>query len=225
MSILALNAVFKHSKTKHGARLLMLALADRANDRGKAWPGIEDLMHRTGLSRSSINENTKEAVALGELQVEPYCGPHHTHRYTLQILNRSDSGPFRIETDTFQILDPNPPDSGPKPSLTLKNPHSLDRESAKTKPKAAEDPEFAAFWDRYPRKTAKPTAIKAWRATIQDRPPVAELLVALDRHIVSGQWRENRFVPHPATWLNQHRWADEIKTSKPTKAEQMRVRL
>src|SRR4029077_17335350 len=34
-----------------------------------------------------------------------------------------------------------------------------------------EDQEFAAFWCAYPRKTKKPRALQAWRATARARPP------------------------------------------------------
>jgi hypothetical protein len=87
-----------------------------------------------------------------------------------------------------------------------------EREPRKAKPKAADDPDFAAFWTAYPRKTAKPSALKAWRAA-KDRPPLAELLAALDRHKASRQWQDGQFIPHPATWINGQRWADE---NKPT---------
>ena len=34
----------------------------------------------------------------------------------------------------------------------------------------------------------------------------------------SAQWQEQRYIPHPATWLNGHRWEDE-----PTKDTGKRV--
>lgn len=223
MSNAALTAVFEHSETRNAARLLMLALADRANEQGRAWPGNKDLMRRTGLSESSVIEAKKKAVALEELHVQRNGGPHRTDLYTLQILDRPDSGPSRIERDTLQIPDPNPPDFGPKPSLTLKNPHSLDRVSRKSKPD--EDPDFATFWQAYPRKTAKTNAAKAWRATAQHRPPLNGLLGALEKHKLSHQWQEPRFIPHPATWLNGHRWADELQPAEPVEPQPIRLRL
>jgi hypothetical protein len=65
MSNAALTAVFEHSRTRNGPRLLLLALADRANDTGRCWPGIEDLMRRTGLSKTGVYTATKQAKKLG----------------------------------------------------------------------------------------------------------------------------------------------------------------
>jgi hypothetical protein len=225
MSNTALNAVFERSRTKNGARLVMLALADRANAEGKAWPGNDDLVLRTGLSKSAVIKAKNEAVALGELHIEPRRGPHRTNLYTLQILDGADSGRCRIETDTLQILDIDPPDSGPKPSLTLKNPQPLDRARGKVNPKPENAPDFAAFWQAYPRKTAKTQAAKAWRATARHRPPLDELLAAIERHKGSRQWADAQYVPYPATWLNGRRWADELKDRESAKPQPIRVRL
>ena len=146
MSNRALDAVFSNSKTRHGARLLMLALADRANDAGVCWPGVTDLRKRTGLSKSAVWEATVRAVTLGELRVEPHAGRNRTHRYTVLILDRSESEPSEIRTDTVQNPTPNGPESEPKPSLTLTNPQSLDRgaKGTEAKRKAKAEPSLTS---------------------------------------------------------------------------------
>jgi len=76
-----------------------------------------------------------------------------------------------------------------------------------------DDGGFGSFWQEYPRKVAKQAALKAWEKTAAIRPPLAEILSALEVQKSSAQWtREGgRFIPHPATWLNQGRWDDEIQ--------------
>ncbi len=68
----------------------------------------------------------------------------------------------------------------------------------------------AVFLEAYPRKTGKKAALRAWRAA-RDRPGPADLLAALERQKQSAQWRRDggRYIPNPATWLNQGRWDDE----------------
>lgn len=68
---------------------------------------------------------------------------------------------------------------------------------------------FDAFWQAYPRKTAKPAAEKAWRAIKpRDTERVMDGLATW-----CAFWRadrtEARFIPHPTTWLRQERWNDE----------------
>ncbi len=68
---------------------------------------------------------------------------------------------------------------------------------------------FEEFWQAYPHKVGKGGAWRVWRR-IRDRPPNEQLLAALEGQKASTQWRRDhgRYIPHPATWLNQRRWED-----------------
>jgi hypothetical protein len=67
-----------------------------------------------------------------------------------------------------------------------------------------EDPDFLEFWQRYPRPAGKGAARKAWAAALAKAAP-GQILAALDR----AAWNPDpRYIPHPATWLNQERWTD-----------------
>ena len=70
---------------------------------------------------------------------------------------------------------------------------------------------FEAFYAAYPKKVAKPQALKAWNKQAATVGPDV-IMAALDKHKHQEQWqKENgKFIPHPATWLNQHRWNDEL---------------
>lgn len=88
-----------------------------------------------------------------------------------------------------------------------------------SKDKIIEDNHFSSFWDSYPRKEGKKNAEKSW---LKIDPKLHDIILsALKEHCESEQWLKDggRFIPHPATWLNQERWNDEIKRSnnKPIK--------
>lgn len=70
---------------------------------------------------------------------------------------------------------------------------------------------FARFWAAYPNKTGKEAARKVWRRLKPSQALTGVMLLAIERQRISDAWaRENgRFIPHPATWLNQGRWDDE----------------
>lgn len=74
--------------------------------------------------------------------------------------------------------------------------------------RVAED--FRAFWAVYPRRVAKDAAEKsfgkAWRKVGTEN-PLAVILAGIERALPG--WDDPQFIPHPATWLNQGRWADE----------------
>lgn len=75
------------------------------------------------------------------------------------------------------------------------------------KPPSDNDPDFARFWDAYPRKTGKGQARNAWPRAIRKTDP-ATITAAAQRYRDDPNLPEPRFVPHPATWLNGERWAD-----------------
>ena len=70
---------------------------------------------------------------------------------------------------------------------------------------------FAEFWNAYPRKVAKPDALKAWAKLKPDPDLQAAILDALA--IQARAWTDKKYIPHPATWLNGRRWEDEISAA------------
>jgi uncharacterized protein YdaU (DUF1376 family) len=71
---------------------------------------------------------------------------------------------------------------------------------------------FELFWKQYPRKIAKPNALKAWLKIKPNDTLSQKMIDAVKQQKLSD--REIQFVPHAATWLNGNRWEDEI--SAPT---------
>lgn len=75
---------------------------------------------------------------------------------------------------------------------------------------------FDVFWDAYPRKVGKSSARKAFSRVKAD---LNTLISSVERQKGSDQWKRDggRYIPNPATWLNQGRWEDElpVETKKP----------
>ncbi len=71
------------------------------------------------------------------------------------------------------------------------------------------EPTFEAFYRPYPRKAGRDAAARAWASAITRAAP-AEILAGLMRQLPELTSREPKFIPHPATWLNQGRWQDEV---------------
>jgi hypothetical protein len=69
-------------------------------------------------------------------------------------------------------------------------------------------PAFERFWVRFPNKTGKKAAWRAWQKA-RDKPGIEELLTAVNEAMQSDRWQRG-FIPNPATWLNQGRWADRV---------------
>lgn len=72
---------------------------------------------------------------------------------------------------------------------------------------------FDRFWTAYPRKIAKKDSLKSWcRIQNLDDSLMEKIMSGLERQKLSNQWRDAQYIPHPATWINQERWTDEIAT-------------
>jgi hypothetical protein len=74
------------------------------------------------------------------------------------------------------------------------------------------DGEFVRFWDAYPRKTGKVAATKAW-ARLKNGSRALALIDVAARNAGHGWPTDHKFIPHPATYLNGKRWADEWRTT------------
>jgi hypothetical protein len=74
--------------------------------------------------------------------------------------------------------------------------------------------EFERWWALYPRKVAKFSARKSWARLVRSRAMATAVTQALAKQIDYYGWTEAdfdpRLIPHPTTWLNQHRWEDEV---------------
>jgi hypothetical protein len=80
-------------------------------------------------------------------------------------------------------------------------------------------PEFLTFWEAYPKKTGKGEAWKSWQKLRPSKSLAEKITAAVRQQAASNKaWKreEGRFIPNPATFLNQRRWEDEQTTTAVT---------
>lgn len=83
MSIPAISAAFAESQAMGGDFLVLLALADYANEDGLAWPSVPTLAKKARLSERSVRRALRALESLGEIEVKQYAGVNGTHLYHL----------------------------------------------------------------------------------------------------------------------------------------------
>lgn len=79
-------------------------------------------------------------------------------------------------------------------------------------------PCFEAFWSAYPRKVDKQGAARAW-AKIEGLNIDTSRVVEAAARLAQDPNREDRFTPHPSTWLNRDGWLEgplPPRTSAPS---------
>ncbi len=89
--------------------------------------------------------------------------------------------------------------------------------SPQTEAKAdAQEHRFVEFWEQYPKKVGKKAAQTSWKRLKPDAALFEHIMQAIASAKASDQWNREggRFIPNPATWLNQGRWDDELPTAE-----------
>lgn len=72
---------------------------------------------------------------------------------------------------------------------------------------------FDEWWKLYPRKVAKPAALRAWCKAVTRCDGIEFLLGDMAGRV--GRWEtwpkgDQQYIPHPATFLNRDEWNDEL---------------
>jgi hypothetical protein len=234
MSFQAFRAVLDRSEAKGTARTLMLILADHLNQSTRRCdPSVATLARECNTSHRTIPRLLAQLKAAGEIEIHAGGGRNHCNSYTITLAENPDTTVTlsagnpdnRVSVSTPETLTPVSAFNGESLTIQVRNTDTHVTQTIRNQKNishSADDPDFTAFWSAYPRKVAKPAALKAWRSA-KNRPPLADLLAALDRHKGSEQWQTARFIPHPATWLNGQRWDDQLPTADERKPPALRL--
>ena len=96
MSYLITRQIWDSSPQGGNAKLVLLALADFANGKGLAWPSIQTVAHKTGLSTRQVKRVLPKLEKDGEIHIER-SGPgrQRVHHYTFpKYMNGDTLSPF-----------------------------------------------------------------------------------------------------------------------------------
>ena len=79
------------------------------------------------------------------------------------------------------------------------------------KPYSTIEEAFESFWKEYPNRKGKGKAREAFKKAIK-KTGISTMVEAVRKQRQGSQWKkdEGRYIPYPATWLNQERWEDEV---------------
>lgn len=115
MSLAATDWVWSQSDSRGAARLVLLAIADRADAAGVAYAGTASLIRRTRAARSTVRDAVDALLVSGELAVvEGRLGPGGETVYRLPLLDVRGAGerPGPV-TDPGRTSAPGGPVGGP----------------------------------------------------------------------------------------------------------------
>lgn len=198
MSLQAYNAVWQSSSARGTDLLVLLALADFADESGWSHPSIDGLAKKARISQRAVQDRLRALSASNCIEIQLQSGPNGTNRYQIiglpkrqgvQLLQGADSaGGVQIrdgkrDAKRDEDLHPNRKESLGIVRNRNKNPSSSDPEvgnqpavspSQPGPSQAPPDdiPSFEQFWSSYPRQPngTKPEPKKARDAWLKLKP-------------------------------------------------------
>ncbi len=205
-------------------KLVLLSLADRADDRHTCYPSVDRLHEDTCLNRKTIMEAIAELEELGLIEVHRLLGAGNKYRLLVAALEvhtstetgtspateietktSTENGTTELGTGTESGTTPVPKTGHPPvPKTVLKSTKESTKESTNVY-----KPLFEAFWGCYPRREKKPDAEKAFKALNPDQHVLEKMTTDIQRRMASGRWADKKFIPHPGTYIRNRRWEDE----------------
>ena len=216
MSIQIMNAVWRESKSKGRARLVLLSIADHQGELG-AWPSIETLAKMVNSSPRSVQRDIQDLIELGELVVEfrsaPTYGPYKANRYFVNLPGVTD-GVSEVTKTASEVTDSESEVTESASEVTAGGVLTLNRTLKETLTKQA-DESFETFWNLYPKKVAKADALKAWKQVLTKK--TADEMIGITKAYSESKLPDMTYIPYPASWLNKGLY-EAVENEKPKQA-------
>lgn len=205
MSIRCQTWVYEHSEATGNDRLVLLAIADEADDDGtNGHPGIDRISHKARVPKRTTMRCIDRLEAAGHLVVHRPAvrGRGHFNTYVV-VMHPAEKGATLAPEKRREKAR-----NGAQPYLIGTRPIDPSTPSATDTTRSA-DPlaGFEDFWKAYPRKVAKGQARTAWPAAVKAASGNLLIIQGATRFAADPN-RVDEFTPHPATWLRAERWDD-----------------
>lgn len=209
-------------------KLVLIKLADNANDQGECWPSYQYIADQCEISKRSVINHIDALIKSGLLRKEVRKGGAKGNVSNIYVIHFGSAGES-LEVvreihhpsagDSLEVVQEiHPPSAGdaPPPSAgdAPRTSHSLE---------PVKEPKdlcvlFEKFWGSYPKKTNKQGALKSFNAAIKKQTltpsEFTEMLISdVAERIKRNQFGFDRL--HATTYLNNERWNDEHENNQP----------
>lgn len=205
MSVRTMAAVWERSQHSGTNLLMLLAIADFADDDGRAYPAVPTLARKCRMKERNAQYILSELVESAELTIQRGKGPRGSNVYRIKLasLGVQHSAPVQSNAPLQQ--------SAPEGCNGVRITPAMECTQTIIEPSMNHQSGFEVFWSAYPKKKAKGDAQRAWSKLKPNADLTDSILKAIEAQKVSEDWMKDggKFIPYPATWLNGRRWEDE----------------
>ena len=136
--------------------------------------------------------------------------PHATETDGMRSMPIEKNRKERNGTEENGDISPQPPQGTNAADAPVPEPSLPGRPHGKPILTKAQQERFDRWYAKYPHKVGKDAARKAW-AKINPDDELTEIMIRAVQNQIAhdDRFREQRYIPHPATWLNRGEWENE----------------
>jgi hypothetical protein len=177
-------------------KIVLLALADNANDDGYCWPSQEVIAQKSSMTTRNLRRILDLLQERGFIRID-----ERRRQDGYKASNGYQLSPDKLSDE----ISPDKSSTSQRTTVSYQEPSVEPPKRVNTRGSA--DETFARFWELYPRKVSKVKARKTWDTALR-MASADHILAGLERLLPSLKAREPQYVPHPSTWLNAGGWDD-----------------
>jgi len=223
MSVQAITCALAVRGVSTAEKLVLLALANYADDRMRCWPSQKRLADDCAMTDRGVRKVLKALEARRMLSREDRRrsdGTRQSDFFTLHF-----AGEVTEQAELYSVGQPEPRSAHPEPrsstSGTRVQEQAEPRSGLTTFEPSLEEPskepsldarealsDFDRFWAAFPNRVEKADARKIFPAALKRAGGLDALLAGIERAAQSRKWIEG-FIPNPAKWLRRDCWLDE----------------
>lgn len=180
-------------------KLVLIILCEYADEKNSCFPSQGYLAEMCGVSDRQIRRSLVWLEEQNLIRVQHRSGTSNRYFVSMDSDVRT---PLEVEVQT------------PRKSMSDNK-----KDNKKELYKIEKSLQFTNFWKLYPRKIGKKDALKKYQKVSQKHTAlVIQNALIKQLHIWEEEKRENKYIPHASTWLNQERFLDdEIVKNEKTK--------
>lgn len=211
MSMLHIIKAFKTPCDSSGQKLVLIKLADNANDEGYCWPSYQYIADHCGMNRRTVIRYVKALEKKGVLSVERRRKDNESnHSNMFKLIQGSDG--VSLGGGVTQSLGGDTETLGGSDTVSPRTYHSL--ESTKEPINSSIDEAFDYFWINSGLvKSSKQKAKSKFKTLVKkENDPLAfagRLVRDCQERQKANQFGFDRL--HATTYLNNERWEDEVR--------------
>ena len=204
-----------------GRKLVLMMLADIADDKGRCFPSYQHVADVCEMSRRSVITHISKLVEANLINVThrkskgEMLNSSNIYQLTLnsEVKAEEKSGEnFAPPSETVALPSENSALGGSENSapITYHSSYPIN-EPIKTNAIALSDQpnKFEEFWKAYPKKSDKAKSKLAYAKAIKKSSHELIIQSLINQKNV-GQWGSLQFTPMATTWLNGERWEDDV---------------